>query len=1116
MGNEIIITELENDDIEIQMDSIVVTWSEINGNPENNKALIKLLTRLLAEKLDKKESIEAGQHTKITYDENGLVVAGEDLSLEDLPELHLENIVDVEATAEEVNKLHNLQATREEIDKLHDTTATTSEFNILHGLKASTEELNRLKGLLIASAQLNMLQGIKANVQEQLDGKMDNVDFQIEDQFNKTDNYDLDSVITYPSSKALKDGLDTKQDKLTEAQLDKLNKAVTIESLDDLVADKLDKNAPIQPGTACKVEYDENGLIVSKKDLIASDIPNLKLNKISDVNVSASELNQLKGLEADANDLNQLKGVENNVQLQFDTITQLLPDEATVDNKLADKQYVKNYVYYTAGFFLSKDAHNTPFKSMAELLSTHTFYDNGKIKRISEHDYTVVTSDETRNNSVSLYAWIRDEIYNEGHWVFQYKISNSYDDLTFDWGNIVGNITNQTDLMKEFKKRDTAFTTHKEDKDNPHKVTKKQVGLGNVDNTSDADKPISTDTQSALDEKQDIITDLETIREGATLGSTALQTEIDPVYTADKPNIALKSEIPTKVSSLTNDAKYQTASDVAGMIASIPQFEIKIVDTLPSQGQKMVLYLVPKTSASGDNIYDEYIWLENTSSFEIIGSTTVDLSDYYSKSQTDTLLKNKQDKLTEGTGITISNNKISNTFTSLDNYTTYSDEVLNLNHSFVYKSPTGGYKRGDFRNFIKNMISPTFAKKSDIPTKTSQLTNDSNYITSEFHDSTKQDKGDYALKSEIPTKVSSLDNDAKYQTEVDVASMIASIPQFELKIVDELPTTGKKMILYLVPKTSANGDDIHDEYIWLESTASFELVGSTTVDLSDYATKDELNLKVGNDEFVGIKDLTKTLTVKTKVSSFTTLGLNAIGSDSTYQATPINSGQSHWSSNAKSGLKIYIAFDKPTNANAINLTLKDTTVYGYPQINIYGGNSIADATTNLLFNEKAAADVNSCSLGDVEYQYFLIDLVHTNWINCMYAYITTQKDGIIRATDYQQIKKDITQHSNAIAGKEDKPTITKSNNKSGVIKHTDGRMEQWGLATSSTTGETEFTINANFIDTDFQVFIEPRQADNSVHYAIPSATNKFKARIQNTSGSDMACQFQWRAYGFWR
>ena len=80
------------------------------------------------------------------------------------------------------------------------------------------------------------------------------------------------------------------------------------------------------------------------------------------------------------------------------------------------------------------------------------------------------------------------------------------------------------------------------------------------------------------------------------------------------------------------------------MIASIPQFSISIVDSLPSSGQKMVLYLVPKTSASGDDIYDEYIWIESTSAFELVGSTTVDLGDYYTKTETNTLLSGKQDK----------------------------------------------------------------------------------------------------------------------------------------------------------------------------------------------------------------------------------------------------------------------------------------------------------------------------------------------------------------------------------------------------------------------------------------------------------------------------------------
>ena len=44
---------------------------------------------------------------------------------------------------------------------------------------------------------------------------------------------------------------------------------------------------------------------------------------------------------------------------------------------------------------------------------------------------------------------------------------------------------------------------HEADHANPHVVTKAQVGLGNCDNTSDADKPVSTAQQTALDAKLD-------------------------------------------------------------------------------------------------------------------------------------------------------------------------------------------------------------------------------------------------------------------------------------------------------------------------------------------------------------------------------------------------------------------------------------------------------------------------------------------------------------------------------------------------------------------------------------------------------------------------------------
>lgn len=53
----------------------------------------------------------------------------------------------------------------------------------------------------------------------------------------------------------------------------------------------------------------------------------------------------------------------------------------------------------------------------------------------------------------------------------------------------------------EIDKLVTKFDTHISNKSNPHSVTKAQVGLGNVDNTSDANKPISNATQTALNGK---------------------------------------------------------------------------------------------------------------------------------------------------------------------------------------------------------------------------------------------------------------------------------------------------------------------------------------------------------------------------------------------------------------------------------------------------------------------------------------------------------------------------------------------------------------------------------------------------------------------------------------
>lgn len=62
-------------------------------------------------------------------------------------------------------------------------------------------------------------------------------------------------------------------------------------------------------------------------------------------------------------------------------------------------------------------------------------------------------------------------------------------------------LKDQAGITSDINAVQTNLETHINNKSNPHKVTKDQVGLGNVDNTSDANKPISTATRTALNGK---------------------------------------------------------------------------------------------------------------------------------------------------------------------------------------------------------------------------------------------------------------------------------------------------------------------------------------------------------------------------------------------------------------------------------------------------------------------------------------------------------------------------------------------------------------------------------------------------------------------------------------
>lgn len=95
------------------------------------------------------------------------------------------------------------------------------------------------------------------------------------------------------------------------------------------------------------------------------------------------------------------------------------------------------------------------------------------------------------------------------------------------------------------------LTTHITNKQNPHSVTKAQVGLGNVDNTSDADKPVSTAVQAELDKKTNsAITDIDFAN--STTDNAIMTVDLANGITTSEKNITLPKASSTSAGIITS------------------------------------------------------------------------------------------------------------------------------------------------------------------------------------------------------------------------------------------------------------------------------------------------------------------------------------------------------------------------------------------------------------------------------------------------------------------------------------------------------------------------------------------------------------------------------------
>lgn len=151
------------------------------------------------------------------------------------------------------------------------------------------------------------------------------------------------------------------------------------------------------------------------------------------------------------------------------------------------------------------------------------------------------------------------KVFNNGMWM-----------NTFEWQDLSGFLTKDDAAATYATKNE--FTAHTGNTSNPHNVTKEQVGLGNVDNTPDANKPVSTAQQAAInavDNKTAVYTTVPTLSADYTIPVNATTREF--VY---------EISIGATVYNITGEAGIKWAGGTAPAVQANKTYLIRVIHNL--------------------------------------------------------------------------------------------------------------------------------------------------------------------------------------------------------------------------------------------------------------------------------------------------------------------------------------------------------------------------------------------------------------------------------------------------------------------------------------------------------------------------------------------------------
>ena len=105
-------------------------------------------------------------------------------------------------------------------------------------------------------------------------------------------------------------------------------------------------------------------------------------------------------------------------QTDISTINGKIPSTASSSNQLADKAFVNSSISNMAANYVTSDAQGDNFATHAALIAGPYYY-KGQSYTLTNNDYALVESDETKDNATTRY------IYDGAQWAFQYIVNDT-------------------------------------------------------------------------------------------------------------------------------------------------------------------------------------------------------------------------------------------------------------------------------------------------------------------------------------------------------------------------------------------------------------------------------------------------------------------------------------------------------------------------------------------------------------------------------------------------------------------------------------------------------------------------------------------------------------------